>query len=117
MNCVPMIPDRNPQSGRRSRRQRDVDDDDQHEVHGHHASGHEAGQCGLQSEGGRDCQDDPGRFHSETPSAASRGGRGVITISTSSIAEKSIAGFTVMRLYAVPLFSTASMRPITKPFG
>ena len=135
MNCVPMMPARNPtivfasppmpmtpldsasctspatrprqQARHRARRQRDVDDDDQHQVDRDRAAHHEPRQRRLQRQRHGDRQERPRPPSLVRPPSASRAGVGVSTTSTSSSAEKSTAGLTVIRLYAGPVFSTA----------
>ena len=105
------------QAGRRPGRQRYIYDHDQHQVYSNRAAGHEPRKGRLKGQGGGHRQDDPDGFHCDGPSAASRAEVGVRTTSTFSSAEKSTAGFTVIRLYALPLFSTVSTRPMANPFG
>src|SRR6202011_4726898 len=102
----------------RSRGQGDVDDDDQDQIDCHRPPDHEPGQRRLKRESQRDRQDHPGSLHSAPPPLVPcAAGAGVTMTSTSSRLDASAAGFTIMRLYAPPLFSTASTRPMTKPFG
>ena len=98
---------------RQDRPQQKIED----QVHRDRTAHQETRGRGLQREGHRHGHNHADRFHSDTPAAASRAGVGVSTTSTSSSDEKSTAGLIVMRLYAPPARSTASMRPIVKPFG
>src|SRR5262249_42232903 len=94
-------------------------DHDEDEIDRHRAADGKAREGRLQREGGRDGQDNARDLHSCPPGlpSLSRTGVGARTTSTSSSPEKSTAGLMVMRLYAPPLFSIASILPIANPFG
>src|SRR5438132_8067057 len=100
----------------RSRHQGDIDDDHEHQIHGHRTADITS-QRGLESKRRDDCQDNPGGLHSTLPAAASRAGVGVTTTSTSSRLVKSTAGLIVIFLSPPPLRSIDSTRPMMYPFG
>src|SRR4029453_6680837 len=103
------------QAGDRTEAERRVHNDHETQVDGDRPSNDESGQGGLKRQRQRYRQNHQASLHSWLRSAASV--PVCVTTSTASNDRKSSAGFTTMRLYALPLFSISSRVQITTPSG